>query len=671
MAIYERFQILSSARQNLFLPEGPVWVSRCQLSRDMESGKRLLQTRMVNCSERTVRQVFLRVVCLGAERERLDQLELVPLPVLSARPGRVFGDDKLVEVPVKGTVFVEVYVQRVRFADGTAWDEPGDADYIAFPAPVPVRPEDAHFETLASRARSGGLRNDFYFRAQQGLWLCSCGMPNPTRGLRCVRCGADRLWLEKHMDVNLLDAPEPVKAPAPAPASCPPPAPAVTVVPAPIRVDPVPAQPTIIVRPAPEPEAPEPPVSHGGRNAAIVAAVLLFIALGAFCAWKLLTPYLRYREALQARADGDYERAVALFRDLDEYRDSFDQIKETRAQKAARLMGEGKYQEALEIYEELEISDERIADCLYSLGVLAYNDKDPETAMDYVGQLRARFPDYDKTETLEQYCAYSLGGQAAAKADTAESPEEKIACYEEAIRRYETAKDYEDSAERVTECRYRIAKLRMEQGEALQAVALFAKLGDYKDAASLRRDCMFTYVQLRLGDGDRTAAEFLAQLVEDGYPEAVALNDRLNGEGFHFRVTLGPGETDGTLLEVGDLAQVYIHYNVEARDGASAALVLVLYSLPDGRQGRALLNNDGSAKGVRSWTDIHFQTNCAVPGKVTLEFYDSMRGEDAEPLEVVSFNYTAAVNGEDPTEAPEPDGEGSSSGTSGSGRRRP
>ena len=199
MAIYERFQILSSARQDLFLPEGPVWVSRCQLSRDMESGKRLLQTRMVNCSERTVRQVFLRVVCLGAERERLDQLELVPLPVLSARPGRVFGDDKLVEVPVKGTVFVEVYVQRVRFADGTAWDEPGDADYIAFPAPVPVRPEDAHFETLASRARSGGLRNDFYFRAQQGLWLCSCGMPNPTRGLRCVRCGADRLWLEKHI----------------------------------------------------------------------------------------------------------------------------------------------------------------------------------------------------------------------------------------------------------------------------------------------------------------------------------------------------------------------------------------------------------------------------------------------------------------------------------------
>ena len=130
MEHYQRFQILSASRQDLFLPDSPVWVSRCQLSRDLESGKRLLQTRMVNCSERVVRQVFLRVVCLGPARERLAQLELLPLPLLNARPGRVFGDDKLLELPVKGAVFAEVYVQRVRFTDGTAWDEPADADYL-------------------------------------------------------------------------------------------------------------------------------------------------------------------------------------------------------------------------------------------------------------------------------------------------------------------------------------------------------------------------------------------------------------------------------------------------------------------------------------------------------------------------------------------------------------
>ena len=63
MATYERFQILSAARQNLFLPQSPVWVSRCQLSRDLEQDMRLLQVRMVNCSDQPVRQVFLRATC--------------------------------------------------------------------------------------------------------------------------------------------------------------------------------------------------------------------------------------------------------------------------------------------------------------------------------------------------------------------------------------------------------------------------------------------------------------------------------------------------------------------------------------------------------------------------------------------------------------------------------
>ncbi len=123
MAAYQRFQVLSAARQNLFLPDSPVWVSRYQLSRDQESGKRLLQTRMVNCAEKDIQQVFLRVVCFDERRERLTQLELVPIETPRVKPGEVFGDDKLVELSVRGAVFAEVYAQRVRFTDGSAWDE--------------------------------------------------------------------------------------------------------------------------------------------------------------------------------------------------------------------------------------------------------------------------------------------------------------------------------------------------------------------------------------------------------------------------------------------------------------------------------------------------------------------------------------------------------------------
>lgn len=652
MASYERFQILSSARQNLFQPESPIWVSRCQLSRDLESGKRLLQARMVNCSERTVRQVFLRIVCLGANRERLTQLELVPMQSLSVLPGRVFGDDKLVEIPVKGTVFAEVYAQRVRFADDTTWDETDPEGYLAFKA-VPVRTGDPHAETLTDRARSGGVRNDCYFRAQQGLWVCTCGMPNATRALRCTRCGADRLWLEKHMDPNLIDAPATVRAPEPAPIpapACEPepvPAPIPAVVPVPIRSEPT-VQPTIILRPAPEPEpeAEEAPRSHAGRNAAIIFSVLLFLALSAFCAWRYLMPYLRYREALKERAAGNFDQAVALFEDLKDYRDSPDQITKTLLGKANGLMNEEKYQQALEVLETLqplEKRDDMIADCLYSLGVLAYNDKDPATALEYVAQLRERFPDYDKTETLAQYCCYSLGQRAELEAGAMANAQLTIDQYRKAIEYYTQANGYEDSAERVTACEYQIAGAYREEGDLEAAIAAYEALGDYSDAPARRQDCMYEYVlqQMDLSDLNETFYAYLDELAAANYPGAQDLTDRLSGEGFSFRVSFtDPNSPDA--VTVTDLSTVSITWSVEHQDANGAAvLVLVCYKLPDGTSGRSLLNMDRSASGTKGWTDFPFPTGCTQSGVVTLEFYDAARGESAEALiDTLTFRYS-------------------------------
>ncbi len=668
MSNYQRFQILSAARQELFCPDSPVWVSRYQLSRDLESGKRLLQVRMVNCWEKPIRQVFLRVVCLGAKRERLTQLELLPLPSVTAQPGQIFGEDKPVELSVQGTVFVELFAQRVRFADGSAWDEAEPEGYLAFHAQT-VRREDPHFETLADRARSGGVRNDCYFRAQQGLWVCTCGLPNALRSRRCPRCGADRLWLEKHMDPNLLDAPEPPKAPEPAPAPpvYPTPAPSVTVVPAPFREEPTPA-PTIIVQTPPEPEPQEAPVSHAGRNAAIAAAALLFLALGAFCSYRYLMPYLRYRQALQARAAGDYDQAVSLLEELGDYRDSRDQISETLARRAADLMGQEKYQEAMELYETLEGYEDRVADCLYAMGVLAYNRQDPASAMDYVRQLQERFPDYDKTETLAQYCCYSLGNQLAQQA----AEQDDLQAYEQAREYFSQAGDYEDSAQRIQECDYRIALCELNQGEVIEGVKHLQALGDYKDAQQRRMEAMMGYLTQHTEEYSYSAflPSWLQELVEAQYPGAAELLQRLSGEGFQFKFQYS-GQADTTAMpeSVTDLARVFLRFQVDATDDGSPVLVLVRYVLPDGREGRGLLNPNREATGSRGWAQFPFPTDCTKDGTVTLTLYDAELGENTAPLASLQFSFhfapekNSAPTGESqPSQRPVP---GSAPGTSG------
>ncbi len=645
MSKYQRFQILSAGRQDLYLPESPVWVSRCQLSLDLESGKRLLQTRMVNCSERTVRQVFLRVVCYGADRQRLAQLELVPMERFSVLPGRVFGDDRLVELPVKGAVYAEAYAQRVRFSDDSAWDEPSRPDYLAFRA-EPVRPTDPHYEALAERARSGGVRNDCYFRAQQGLWVCSCGLPNGSRALRCAHCGAGRLWLEQHMDRNLLDAPPAPRAAEPVTAApaYPMPAPAVTVVPAPIHTAPAP-QPTIIVQPAPEPEAEEAPVSHAGRNAAIVCGVLLALALGVLCAVKWLLPFLHYRQAMEARSAGDYDGAVAILRDLGDYRDSPEQVNETLARKAAQLMAAGEYQQALELYTAIGGHEDRIADCIYSLGVVAYNDGDPEKALDYVNQLRERFPDYENTEQLAQYCSYSLGNRAMEAAAGETEPLEAIHGYEAAEARFAEAGSYEDSDARAMECEYQIAKREIALGRLPEAAERLRTLADYKDADSLRLDTMMSYVLEHSDEYSYSAflPSWLNELSEREYPGAAELLARLSGQGFNIELQYQDAEVFPDAA--GDLSKIRIAYQVTATDQGEPVLVLVRYTLPDGRVGRGLLNPARNRQGSIGWTQIPFPADCTVSGAVELSFYDAELGESGVPLLSTDFQY---VPGSDP-----------------------
>lgn len=647
MATYQRFQTLSAAEQHLFGPESPVLVSRYQLSLDLESGKRLLQVRMVNLSEKRIRQVFLRVVCFDAAHTRLAQMELVPMPVESVLPGRVFGDNRVLELTPQGTSFVEAFAQRVRFYDGSTWDEERDQNYIAFPAPEPVEPEDPAYDRLSASAIAGGVRCDYYYRAQTGLWTCTCGLPNSSRALRCAHCGAKRAWLEKHMNREEQPAPAPAREAEKMPERIPAPEPVVITAQPSVRPmsaveefglagllhsEPAPA-------PAPDPE-PEPERSHAGRTAAIILAVLLFAAAGAFCTFRYLMPFLRYREALTEQSKGNYDRAMELFAELGEYKDSPEQITQTIAKRAFDMMGEGKYEEALAVFDTLEGYESSAADCIYSMGVLAFNDGRLDEAMDCVERLQERFPDYEKLPELRQYCMYSLGNRAAAQAAEQETADGRIKGYEEAIE-YFTQANYEDSADRITECRYRIAIEYMGLDALTEAIEAFEQLAGYKQSDDFRKDCMFRYAQAHLENVDEVTMAYLETLAGEGYDGAQALLDRLNGDGFYFRLTEGSQDIPGALVTdtVDDLSQLYIHYSVDYVDEDGAVLVLLCYTLPDGTSGRGLLNRNRESRGVVGWTEFPFPTDCKTGGMVRLEFYDSMRGDDAEPLEVITFTY--------------------------------
>ena len=652
----QRFQNLSTAQQFLFKPGCPVQVNRWQLSRDMETGKRLLQVRMINLSEKRIRQVFLRIRCMDGREQRLEDLELIPLPVLSALPGRVFGDDKVVEITVPGTTYVEIFPQRVRFYDESVWNEENPGDEIAYAQPVRVRPGDPDYDELSRRAMSGGVRNQFYYHTQQGVWTCTCGVPNGSRALRCAHCGADRLWLEKHMDpavvretVRTAPAPGPVPAPE-VPQTQPAP---VTLAPIVIRQTvPTPARPES----RPKPQAPKPAVeetevvrSSAGKTAAIVLSILFALVICAFAAYLWLRPYLRYEKGIEQMRAGNYTQAQEIFEALGEYRDSPDRIRECILNTALSAMSDGKYEDAVRLLETLPDQQKYIADCIYSMGVLAYNDGDLDKALSYVEELESRFPDYDKLPQLKQYCSYSLGNRLASDAAGREAPEQRIEVYYQAINAFTEAGDYGDSAERITECMYRIAIEELNRDNLMVAIDSFEKLNGYKQSSEYRHTAMFRTLEGQTVLDEQGKA-WLNELVEAEYPGAAAMLRRLDGTAFRF--SLGIGRENSSLpKKIEDLKQIYINYEIEPTDENGAVPVLMVCTLPDGREARALLNSDHSADGRKSFESC-FPVDCTASGTVTLRFYDSQRSETSA-VEEFTFDYQYVPPEPEPTE-PEP-----------------
>ena len=332
-----------------------------------------------------------------------------------------------------------------------------------------------------------------------------------------------------------------------------------------------PAEAAASAREAPRQPQTAKPARSGKRTVLLVAAVALLL-VGVVCADRFWMPAIRYREALREEAAGNYEQATVLLTALGDYKDSAERVEQLPEKKAVTMMNAGEYQQALELLEAEKKDSALIADCLYALGVLAYNDADPETGLAYTAKLRERFPAYDKTAELEQFCNYSLGDQLFAEANEMRPSATRNATYEKARSAFEKAGACADAEERTLECKYRYALGTYEaEWNMKKAVELLTELGDYRDSAALRLEIMYDYVARHFMSGtspdyyisykDDTLCAYLEELAANDYEGTRQMLDRLNGVGFSLSLSYG---AEGAPMPevVTDLSQVYLSYEI-------------------------------------------------------------------------------------------------------------
>lgn len=642
MATYHRYQPIYGAQQHLYCEGCPVYVHRYQLSADLQTGGRILQVRMVNMSEWEVRTVFLRIACLDGQGRAISTMYAVPLSGLNAARGSLFGENYTLRLSSSMTQMVQIFPERIVFADGTAWNETETAAYVSLPAPIPVLETDVDFDRLAQQGQRNGVHNDFRYQELEAAWYCTCGLPNARRRQFCGYCGTNREWLRLNMNGRaaiVRHEPEQLQQP-PAPekrqteVQVPDFSEDISVAQlldgmnqredsysAPVAV--MPQQPYStseqefpVIQPLP------PQKSSAGKAIGIALLVMAILATAAFSAIRFLLPQLRYSQANDSELMGNYEEARQIFTELGDYADAPQRVTGTWYQQALAQMRDGNYEAAYQIFctiPNFEDSKRYAGDCIYSLGVLAFNDGDTKTAWDYVLKLHLEFPDYAGGEDLYVSCCYAIGNEAMNAGD-----------YDAAKMQFVLAGDYKNAADLIQYCDYQLACKAREDEDFVLAAEMFGTC-TYGDSKQQALDCMMQYVQKQSDRKDEKLIEYLDALCAAEYSGAEELYEELFGWEIDLHVTTdtkyGAAVTD--CKQTDDLNKLNIAYSVKGGRVGETVSIVVIYTLPDGTTGNTFLASElssGTAGNVK-WETLKAPA-CEKEGTAKFKFCNADTGEE-------------------------------------------
>ncbi len=186
----------------LYAPKSPVIIKEGALFLNSENGSVCAQLKFQNISDKQIVLLKVKLVLRDTIDRALKEIEEQYLD-LSARYGAEFGEEIRIDLPEKATRSFDVSVSEVCFLDKTVWTC-GDGEWKSVPSPLPLTSKFAsqyavlgYRQTLCSRAICLPMR-------YEDIWVCSCGCINKNDTLICRHCNAN-LELMEGADGKVLE----------------------------------------------------------------------------------------------------------------------------------------------------------------------------------------------------------------------------------------------------------------------------------------------------------------------------------------------------------------------------------------------------------------------------------------------------------------------------------
>lgn len=406
---------------------------------------------------------------------------------LNGAPGSSFA----MTVPADGVTRAkswEALVNKVWFDNSSIWRHGKDALTEYEPNQLPPSNALNHLQLVAGNDAVG------YPAQRDGLWLCVCGRPNPDDAGVCARCGRTRTQVFNEYGEAAVEA-------------------AVQARESQLDAQGRKALADNSERQLEREKAFERSRRKHRRAVAAVAAVVI-VAAGGYAVARYGLPYQRYRQAVAAFNEGNYEQAEATFLALDAYGDSADYVLRCRYETAKAQLAQGdagslaSARSAFAALGDYSDAAAQVTECDYRQALLLLDAGDRDGAAVILSTLDGYQDSADRLLNIDY--------QNAADLLTAGD-------YAGAREAFGLLGAFSDAAEQVKEAWYQEAAKALADGETDAALTALAEIPDYKDASVLSQQAHYARGSaLRAaGEIDSAAEEFaLAGDYEDAADQA-------------------------------------------------------------------------------------------------------------------------------------------------------
>lgn len=324
----DRFQKLFSLENNLYIENAPIIISAAALLNDTESGNIIVQIKLKSVSKKNIKGVKISLHAYDVSGKEITGVEEYQYLDLNISNGQSFGSNKAIVMPETTTRSFDIKSITVIFADSSIWEN-ALPDFVVIPKAKALNCELENEELvkqykIATTNKAKYIPNTFL-----NLWTCCCGEVNSEE--YCTNCGTNKN--DTFSKYNITDLTEAMN----------------------LRLD---------KEKQLELEQQEKLIALKKENklkkkrilkkCILVTSVCIGIVLLLFAVKLLFGNMINYNIAISAMEKGKYDKAIEIFTNLKDYKDSTDKLTETKYLLAEYYVSSEKYEEAYKGFLELK-----------------------------------------------------------------------------------------------------------------------------------------------------------------------------------------------------------------------------------------------------------------------------------------------------------------------------